>query len=199
MFAGSQRIGRRTLLLALSATLAACVVAPAQPVAPAAPLIGVRIAPPPAQVEVIPVAPAPHWYWIGGHWRWDGQRYVWAPGHWVEPRPNEVFVPARWVFEGGVWVYRPGYWRRVEALPATAAGVSVTVTVPPPMARQEVMPPAPGPANFWISGHWRWEGNAHVWVPGHWEAERPGYHWVPAHWVPVGPAWRYVPGHWQIN
>jgi hypothetical protein len=119
-----------------------------------------------------------------------------VPGRWVEPRPQEVFVPAHWTLEGGFWVFHPGGWRHVAAL-APVAVVNVPVAPPPP--RVEVMPPAPGPAYFWVAGHWRWEHGAHVWVGGRWEGTRPGYLWAPAHWVAAGPNWHYVPGQWRAN
>ena len=77
---------------------------------------------------------------------------------------------------------------------ASPGEVSVQTATPPP-PQVEVVPPAPGPAYFWIAGYWRWEGGAHVWVPGYWEAAQPGRRWVPAHWVASGAASRYVPGH----
>jgi hypothetical protein len=40
--------------------------------------------PPPAQVEVIPVAPSPGFHWVPGHWRWGERDWIWVPGHWRE-------------------------------------------------------------------------------------------------------------------
>ena len=152
------------------------------------------IPPPAAQVEVIPASPAPNWYWVGGHWRWNGSRYVWVSGHWVEPRLGKVYVQARWVLVNGVWRFRPGYWAAVSA-PAGYAVVTAPQAPPPP--RVEVVPPSPGPQYFWINGHWRFEGGSYVWVPGYWEGHRQHEIWVPAHWVRQGGVWRYVGGHWQ--
>jgi hypothetical protein len=42
--------------------------------------------PPPVRYEVIGVAPAPGYFWIGGAWFWEGGRYDWRPGHWEEHR-----------------------------------------------------------------------------------------------------------------
>ncbi|PMS16480.1 hypothetical protein C0Z18_23230 [Trinickia dabaoshanensis] len=65
---------RAWLALALPAaavSLAACVVEPARPPQPA-PL-----------VEVVPVAPAPGYHWVRGHYAWRHDRWEWVRGHWV--------------------------------------------------------------------------------------------------------------------
>lgn len=34
--------------------------------------------------------------WVGGHWRWQGHRYVWIPGHWVKaPRHHRPYYGHR--------------------------------------------------------------------------------------------------------
>ena len=37
--------------------------------------------PPPIRVEVIPVRPHYAVVWVRGHWRWNGYRWAWIPGH----------------------------------------------------------------------------------------------------------------------
>ena len=37
--------------------------------------------PPPARVEVIPVAPYPGAIWVGGYWTHGRRHYFWVPGH----------------------------------------------------------------------------------------------------------------------
>ena len=32
--------------------------------------------------------PTPGYFWIGGAWFWEGNRYNWHPGHWQAPRPG---------------------------------------------------------------------------------------------------------------
>ena len=76
--------------MALTAALAS-----AQPVyraAPAGPLaVDVRHdgrhmhrpPPPPPRYERHSRARSGH-AWVGGHWRWQGQRYVWIPGYWAK-------------------------------------------------------------------------------------------------------------------
>jgi len=36
---------------------------------------------PPLRVEVIPARPQYPVVWVRGHWRWNGFRWVWIPGH----------------------------------------------------------------------------------------------------------------------
>src|SRR5579859_3579583 len=77
---------------------------PAAPPPPAP--VGVAVAkpppPPPPIVEVRPPPPgvAAEWFFVEGHHRWDGVRYVWERGHW-ERRPTR---------RGAMWV--PGHWDR---------------------------------------------------------------------------------------
>jgi hypothetical protein len=40
-------------------------------------------APPPLRVEVQGPRPYAAAVWHRGHWRWNGRRYVWVPGHWA--------------------------------------------------------------------------------------------------------------------
>lgn len=180
------------LLSALLISLSGCAVAPAQRVE----YVGTRVmlAPPPPRVEVISMAPAPHWYWAGGHWAWQNNSYVWVGGHWVEPREREVFVQAYWSRERGNWVFHPAQWRPMRA---SAEVVLTSTPKAPPPPRIEVIPTPPGIDYFWINGHWGWQRGEHAWVSGHWEAHRPGAHWAHAHWVRVGPAWQLRGDHWQ--
>jgi len=76
----------------------------------------------------------------------------------------------------------------------------VVVAHPPPAARVEAIPAAPGPAEAWVwqGGHWRWDGREYVWQPGRY-VERPhrAAEWVPAHYQERAGGWVYVPGHWR--
>jgi hypothetical protein len=73
----------------------------------------IRVAPPPpVQVKVIGVAPAPGYVWIGGYQRWNGAAYVWVPGRWVRPpRAGVVWVAPRYGRSGSGWMFHKGYWR----------------------------------------------------------------------------------------
>ena len=46
----------------------------------------VRGGPPPAVIVERPGRPLhAGWVWLPGHYRWNGRRYVWAPGYWAAP------------------------------------------------------------------------------------------------------------------
>ncbi|HEY1724028.1 MAG TPA: YXWGXW repeat-containing protein [Steroidobacteraceae bacterium] len=72
----------------------------------------VMVAPPAPQAEVIGVAPAPGYIWMGGYWGWEGGRHVWVGGHWAEGRAGYRWVPHRWVRSGGGWRLAAGHWQR---------------------------------------------------------------------------------------
>ena len=93
----------------LMLVLAGCVVTP-----PHAYYVGptIAVAPPPPQAEIVGVAPAPGYVWIGGFWNWVGGRHVWVGGHWEEPRAGYHWVPHRWDRDGNGWRMREGHWER---------------------------------------------------------------------------------------
>ncbi len=115
----TQRPRLATQRAALASTLAACAVLSACVVVPArggyrgsydGP--AVMVAPPPVQAEVIGVAPAPGYFWIGGYWGWIGGRHSWIGGHWEAPRPGWRWAPHHWQHEGRGWREAPGRWER---------------------------------------------------------------------------------------
>jgi len=72
----------------------------------------VRIGPPAAPREVVPVAPGPRYVWTGGFYRWNGRAYVWVPGRYVlPPRRHAVWVPGHWAPRRGGYVWVRGHWR----------------------------------------------------------------------------------------
>ena len=74
----------------------------------------VRIGPPARVVERVPPPPHEHpgWAWHEGYHRWDGNRYVWVPGNYVEPpHAHAVWVRGEWVHERGGYVWHEGRWR----------------------------------------------------------------------------------------
>ena len=73
--------------------------------------VHVRSAPPPARVEVIPVAPAPEYVWVPGYWDWSGTTYVWISGRYVAAEDGYVWVRPRYVHRANGVVYVRGYWR----------------------------------------------------------------------------------------
>jgi hypothetical protein len=98
------------LAVAASTLLSACIVVPAGRPAYAGEVV--MAAPPPPQAEVVGVAPAVGYVWIGGFWNWVGGRHVWIGGHWEAPRPGHVWVPHQWMRYGNGWRMAPGHWER---------------------------------------------------------------------------------------
>jgi len=70
----------------------------------------VMVEPPPPQEEVIGVAPAAGYVWLGGYWNWVGGRHVWVAGHWGPGRPGYYWAPHHWVRAGGGWRLAEGHW-----------------------------------------------------------------------------------------
>lgn len=99
--------------------------APPAPMAPLAPEVAQSIppqsgptpaviaqqAPPPPQVEVIPVAPGPDYCWVGGYWAWRGG-WVWIRGTWViRPWHGAIWVGGHWTPHGRGHIWIGGRWR----------------------------------------------------------------------------------------
>lgn len=59
-------------LTACAALLSACIVEPARPPEPT------------PRVESPSPAPSEGYSWVNGHYRWEGNEWVWVPGHWVQ-------------------------------------------------------------------------------------------------------------------
>jgi len=72
----------------------------------------ITVAPPPVREEIIGVAPAPDYIWIGGYWGWNGNRHEWVQGHWSAPRSGYRWVPHRWEQEGSRWHLHEGHWEQ---------------------------------------------------------------------------------------
>ena len=99
---------RAIALIVATACLSACVVVPAQPYYGGGAYVTVE--PPAPRVEVVGVAPAPGYLWIGGYWGWAGGRHEWVPGRWEAPRSGYRYEPHAWVREGGGWRLHEGRW-----------------------------------------------------------------------------------------
>ncbi|HEY1792782.1 MAG TPA: hypothetical protein VGG34_07680 [Opitutaceae bacterium] len=70
-------------------------------------------APPPPEYEAVPVAPGPDFFWIGGHWHWEG-RWVWIHGRYQRHphfHPGASWEAGRWDHRDGRWVWHDGHWR----------------------------------------------------------------------------------------
>src|SRR5215472_2962379 len=70
----------------------------------------VEQSPPPPQVEVMPVAPGPNYYWVPGYWTWNGT-WVWVGGRYaVRPWHGAVWVGGHWSHHGRSYVWVGGGW-----------------------------------------------------------------------------------------
>jgi outer membrane lipoprotein SlyB len=84
---------------------------PAVPLTPQSNATVIEGPPPPAPVEVVPLAPGPGYAWIGGEWVWNGG-WVWVGGHWaLPPYPHSMWIRGYWG-RGPHGYYRVrGHWR----------------------------------------------------------------------------------------
>jgi hypothetical protein len=79
------------------------------------------------------------------------------------------------------------------------AADDIIVTVPPPAAQTETVPPARS-GYVWSPGYWEWQTakSDYVWVPGRWLEVQAKSHWVPERWEKLdNNRWRFVSGHWE--
>ena len=63
--------------------------------------------PPPRRAEIPPPAPSPQALWRFGNWSWNGVKYVWVPGRYIErPSPTANWIPGYWqqTTEGWTWI-----------------------------------------------------------------------------------------------
>src|SRR5262249_19226679 len=99
------KLARRAALLAALALTAAAITSPANAD------VYVRVGPPPDRYEVMPPPPpGPHrWVWTRGHWRWDGHRYAWAHGRYIE-RAHGDWRPGHWEHRHDGWFWVEGAW-----------------------------------------------------------------------------------------
>ena len=70
---------------------------------------------------------------------------------------------------------------------------------PPPAVQEDYVPAPPGtPAvNFWVRGHYEWDGAEYVWVGDHYVQRPVGLYWEPGRWVARDGQWVWVGGHWR--
>jgi hypothetical protein len=120
----------------LSTTLAALTLAalPAYSLAQGSAVV-VQAAPPPALYEVAP-PPRPGYVWSEGYWSWDGIRYVWVQGSYIQVRPGYEYAPASWVAHGGAWVFTAPRWRDYRNDP-NLASTFINDPLPFPLPRPE--------------------------------------------------------------
>ena len=108
----------RMAFKAAAACLAGAIALPAlaQVPMPPVPELQIRIvgtAPPPLRREVIVYRerPARDYVWVKGFYDWQGDDWVWVPGHWVAPPERSVrWVSPRYVRVDEGWRYEPAHW-----------------------------------------------------------------------------------------
>ena len=67
--------------------------------------------PPPNRAEIPPPAPSPQALWRFGHWSWNGAKYVWMRGDYVQrPSPTANWVPGYWEKRPEGWIWTEGQW-----------------------------------------------------------------------------------------
>lgn len=69
---------------------------------------------PPAPIEeTVSVSPGPEYFWVSGHWHWNGG-WVWVHGGYQRhPHYHQgaYWEAGRWSLRGGSWVWHDGHWR----------------------------------------------------------------------------------------
>jgi hypothetical protein len=74
--------------------------------------IAIRIGPPARMHEDRGRPPERGFVWINGYQRWEGDHYVWVPGHWDRPpQRGQRWVGHRWKHRGDHWEMQEGHWR----------------------------------------------------------------------------------------
>ncbi|MCS6799206.1 MAG: hypothetical protein NZ898_11885 [Myxococcota bacterium] len=126
-------------------------------------------APPPPRAERRPPRPSANAEWIPGHWRWNGETWIWLRGFWRVPESD------------------------------LTAGLTTRAPEPPPPVRSETPPSVPPVAGaVWIAGHWQWSGSGWIWVEGSWRLPpRLGLRWRPDQWRLAGDVAVFLPGGWH--
>lgn len=71
----------------------------------------VQQAPPPVIVERIP-PPRPNYIWRPGYQRYDGRRFVWVKGTYVQSRPGYAYSNPHWRHGKKGYEFTPGHWRQ---------------------------------------------------------------------------------------
>lgn len=88
---------------ACAIVLTACTATTPVPYPPVPPLLAERVpAPPRASVPLI---------WQPGHHEWDGRRYNWVAGEWVERSPQgTLWQDGYWRRDGTAYAWVPAHW-----------------------------------------------------------------------------------------
>ena len=112
----------KSVFYASVAVVALALPALAQIPVPPLPDLHVRVveaAPPPPRREVIVYRerPARNYVWVKGSYDWQGDGWVWAPGHWLAPPAQSVrWVSPRYVRVEDGWWYEPAHWSNQQGV-----------------------------------------------------------------------------------
>jgi hypothetical protein len=72
----------------------------------------IRVGPPPPVYERRGPPPGEGYVWQNGYHRYDGDHYVWTPGHYEQPpHRGQRWVAHRWEHRHGQYVLVEGHWR----------------------------------------------------------------------------------------
>jgi hypothetical protein len=68
---------------------------------------------PPADVTYVrPVAPGPHYIWIGGEWVWSSGGYHWREGSWQQRREGRNWKSGYWENGNKGYRWHKGGWKK---------------------------------------------------------------------------------------
>jgi WXXGXW repeat (2 copies) len=99
-----------TILVLSACTLSGVSPAPAT-AEPRSAMLAAPHGPPPIRGEIPPPAPSPEALWHSGHWGWDGAKFVWKTGRYVErPSPSANWRPGYWEETPNGWIWVEGQW-----------------------------------------------------------------------------------------
>jgi hypothetical protein len=77
------------------------------------------------------------------------------------------------------------------------AGVSVSVTIAPPVLPVYAQPPCPGDGYMWTPGYWAYGPDGYYWVPGTWATPPTvGLLWTPGYWGWSEGVYLWNAGYW---
>jgi hypothetical protein len=77
------------------------------------------------------------------------------------------------------------------------AGVSVSVSIAPPVLPVYEQPPCPGDGYIWTPGYWAYGPEGYYWVPGTWATPPTvGLLWTPGYWGWGGGVYVWNAGYW---
>ncbi len=72
----------------------------------------IRVGPPAPIYENPGPPPERGFVWVSGYHQYQGDHYVWVPGHYDRPPHHGArWAPHHWVHRHGQWVLVEGHWR----------------------------------------------------------------------------------------